>query len=51
MQNEIRLNYLKWLLLGTEIDMFELLCVLIIYTRCELQIRLESKSLTLVPQF
>ena len=45
MHNEVRLNYLKWLMLGTEIDMFEMLCVLIIYARCELKKRLESKLL------
>ena len=30
-------------MLGNEIDMFEVLCVLIIYARCELKRRLESK--------
>lgn len=43
MQNEIRLNYMKWLLLGTEMDMFEVLCILIIYARCDMKKRLESK--------
>jgi len=43
MQNEVRLNYLKWLQLGTEIDMFELLCILILYAKCDLVKRLECK--------
>lgn len=43
MQNEVRLNYLKWLQLGTEIDMFELLCIIILYTKCDLSHRLECK--------
>ena len=36
MSKQVRLNYLKWLTLGLEIDMFEILSILIIYTRCEL---------------
>tara|TARA_B110000285_G_C15092466_1_gene599896 strand:+ start:192 stop:689 length:498 start_codon:yes stop_codon:yes gene_type:complete len=41
MHKEIRISYLKWLMQGIEIDMFEILCILIIYTRCEMVKRLE----------
>ena len=43
MHKQVCLSYLKWLKLGIEIDMFEILCVLIIYSRCEMVKRLESK--------
>ena len=38
---EIKLNYLKWLTQGLEIDMFEILTMLIIYSRSDLKTRLE----------
>ena len=41
MHREVRLNYMKWLKLGLEIDMFEMLCLLILYSRCDLHTRLE----------
>ena len=41
MHREIKINYRKWLVQGKEIDMFELLAVLIIYSRCDLNRRLE----------
>jgi hypothetical protein len=41
MSKQIRLNYLKWLTLGLEIDMFEILSILVFYTRCDLKQRLE----------
>lgn len=41
MSKEVRLNYLKWLQLGLEIDMFEIMSILIIYSRCDLNKRLE----------
>ena len=31
---------MKWLTLGLEIDMFEILCICIIYSRCPLSARL-----------
>ena len=31
MVNEIRLSYLKWLVVGTEVDMFEIFCILILH--------------------
>jgi len=34
---EVKLNYLKWLTQGLEIDMFEMLSVLIVYTRGSLE--------------
>jgi len=37
---EVKLNYLKWLTQGLEIDMFEMLSVLIVYTRGSLEQRL-----------
>ena len=40
MQQEIRLNYRKWLVLGREIDMFEMLSILILYSRCDLNKKL-----------
>jgi hypothetical protein len=36
----MKLNYLKWLTQGIEIDMFEILSVFIIYTRAPLEERL-----------
>ena len=45
MDNEIKLNYLKWLTQGLEIDMFEILTVLIIYARAELEDKFKSKLL------
>jgi Ca2+-binding EF-hand superfamily protein len=41
MHREVRLSYRKWLVPGKEIDMFELLSVIIIYSRCDLNRRLE----------
>ena len=36
METEVKLNYLKWLTQGLEIDIFEILTSLIIYSRCDL---------------
>ena len=33
MDQEVKLNYLKWLTQGLEIDMFEILTVLALYSR------------------
>ena len=41
MDQEIKLNYLKWLTQGVEIDMFELLSILIMYARDSLEDRLK----------
>lgn len=38
---EVKLNYRKWLVKGKELDMFEVLSLIIIYSRCELNRRLE----------
>jgi hypothetical protein len=43
MHKQVGLSYLKWLTMGVEIDMFEILCMLIIFSRCEMVKRLESK--------
>jgi hypothetical protein len=40
MEKEVKLNYLKWLTQGNEIDMFELLSTLILYARGSLEQRL-----------
>jgi hypothetical protein len=40
MDQEVKLNYLKWLTQGVEIDMFELLSLLILYARGSLEERL-----------
>ena len=37
MHKQVRLNYMKWLELGIDIDMFEMFCLLIIYSRSDLQ--------------
>jgi hypothetical protein len=39
-ESEVKLNYLKWLIQGLEIDMFEILSVLILYSRASLDARL-----------
>ena len=36
MDMEIKLNYYKWLSSGNEIDIFEILSILIIYSKCDL---------------
>lgn len=38
---EVKLNYLKWLQQGLEIDMFEIQSILILYARASLDERLE----------
>jgi hypothetical protein len=38
---EVKLSYKKWLVKGKEIDMFEILSMIIIYSRCDLNRRLE----------
>ena len=35
MDGEIKLNYLKWLSNGLDIDIFEIMSVLIFYARCD----------------
>ena len=39
-ESEIKLNYLKWLQQGLEIDMFEIQSILILYARASLDDRL-----------
>ena len=41
MHNQVKINYLKWLKQGIDIDMFEIFCIFIIYTKCELGKKLE----------
>ena len=41
MHRQVRLNYMKWLTLGLEIDMFEMFAMLIIFTRSDLSKRLQ----------
>ena len=41
MEQEVKLNYLKWLTQGVEIDMFEILTILIFYARGSLEDRLK----------
>ena len=41
LDTEIKLNYLKWLTQSGEIDIFEVLSMLIIYSRCDLHDRLK----------
>ena len=41
MHREVRLSYKKWLVQGKDLDMFEVMSVIIIYSRCELNTRLE----------
>lgn len=45
MESEVKLNYLKWLTQGLEIDMFEIMSMLIIYSQCDLTKRIECKSI------
>ena len=35
MDSEVKINYLKWLTNGLEIDIFEIMSMLIIYSRCD----------------
>lgn len=42
-QVEVNLNYLKWTTQGLEIDIFEIISMLIIYSRCSLVKRIECK--------
>ena len=39
MDQEVKLNYLKWLTQGLDIDMFEILTVLTLYSRSTLNAR------------
>lgn len=41
LEGEVKLNYLKWLTQGNEIDMFELLGTLTLYARGSLEHRLK----------
>ena len=41
MDQEVKLNYLKWLTQGLEIDMFEILTILTLYSRGSLHERLK----------
>lgn len=41
MENEVKLNYLKWLTHGLDIDIFEIMSMLIVYSRCELEKKLQ----------
>ena len=43
MDIEVKLNYLKWLTQGLDIDIFEIMSMLILYSRCELEIKLQCK--------
>ena len=40
MDQQIKLNYMKWLTQGLDIDMFEMLSVLTIYSRCSISTRI-----------
>ena len=40
-ESEVKLNYLKWLTQGLEIDMFEILSILILYSRTSLDSKLQ----------
>tara|TARA_B110000285_G_C14813923_1_gene463274 strand:+ start:29 stop:346 length:318 start_codon:yes stop_codon:yes gene_type:complete len=43
MDTEIKLNYLKWLSNGLDIDIFEIMSILIFYARCDTERRLVRK--------
>ena len=43
MEVEVKLNYLKWLTHGLDIDIFEIMSMLILYSRCELEKKLQRK--------
>lgn len=38
---EVKLNYLKWLTQSLDIDIMEVMTMLIVFSRCDLQIRLK----------
>ena len=40
-ESEVKLNYLRWLTQGLEIDTFEILSILILYARTSLDKRLQ----------
>eukprot|EP00347_Sterkiella_histriomuscorum_P009457 403341144 len=42
MDQEIKFNYLKWLTQGLEIDMFEILTDIILYSRCDQEDKFQS---------
>lgn len=42
MDMEIKLNYLKWLTQGLEIDIFEILSMLILYSRCDMKTKMKT---------
>ena len=37
MDSEVKINYLKWLANTLEIDIFEIMSVLILYSRCDIK--------------
>jgi hypothetical protein len=43
MDSEVKLNYLKWLTQGLDIDIFEIMTMLILYSRCEIEKKLKRK--------
>ena len=48
MDIEVKLNYLKWLTQGLDIDIFEIMSMLILYSRCELEKKLQCKFTTIL---
>ena len=43
MDTEVKINYLKWLTNGLEIDIFEIMTILILYSNCENSIKMIRK--------
>ena len=43
MDAEVKLNYLKWLTQGLDIDIFEIMSMLTLYSRCELEKKIQCK--------
>ena len=43
MDSEVKLNYLKWLTNGLEIDIYEIMSMLILYSRCDIEQRMVRK--------
>ena len=43
MDSEVKINYLKWLTHGLEIDIFEIMSMLILYSRCDIEQKMIRK--------
>ena len=43
MDTEVKINYLKWLTNGLEIDIFEIMTILILYSNCDNQVKMIRK--------